>query len=615
MSETEPRRDALHLVEAIADGAAIDWKRAGTDATDPAALRSLALIDSVFREYTKAAGEVQARLSAPLIPLDSGWGPLRVLERIGTGSFGQVFRAFDRSLARDVALKILRDPPRKGPGVPEFLEEARRLARLRHPGVLVVYGVAVHQGRAGIWTELVPGRTLEAILDEDGVLAPDEAARIGIALCGALSAVHAAGLIHRDIKTQNVMREESGRVVLTDFGAMDERFDEERSGSGGYGSLLSVAPEILRGGRASPASDVYSIGVLLYRILSHRYPLVADSPRDLLLALDRGRTPIREAVPSVAPALAAVVDRALDPDPARRFTGPNAMAQALQAALDPTLPARPAPRESYRPSRRRESMGAVIGACVAISALVAAGVTGYGIPWLESHFGRGTGSASAAATSESAAITPSSAIPGATMAATPSGNEPESTVPAGLRTGPVLYRVSTVGSEPLSDGGVLRSGDQLFLTVETGADPVVCYVLDEDAAGNDYVLFPLPGYRVRNPLAPGTSHRLPDGAGARGRTWQVDSENGREDVVVVTSLAPLPWFDRMIRDIPRASGDQPEPAAAAPGLVTRGLGRTAPPPPTRKLAAVLDRLRASQEFRAGRAGLWRIRLASPSHRP
>jgi hypothetical protein len=156
--------------------------------------------------------------------------------------------------------------------------------------------------------------------------------------------------------------------------------------------------------------------------------------------------------------------------------------------------------------------------------------------------------------------------------------------------------------------------DQLFLTVETGVDPVVCYVLDEDGAGIDHVLFPLPGYREGNPLAPGTSHRLPDGSGPRGRTWQVDSENGREDVAVVTSLTPLPWLERMIRDIPRAS-ETPAAAAFAPGLTTRGLGRTAPPPATRKLAAVLGRLRASEEFRAGRAGLWRIGLASPSEAP
>lgn len=599
MSETEPRRDALHLVEAVADGDPIDWERAREGTADPTQLRSLALIDSVFREYTKAAGEVQARLSAPLIPLDSRWGPLRVLNRIGTGSFGQVYHAFDPTLERDVALKVLRDPPRKGPGVPEFLEEARRLARLRHPGVVTVYGVAVHNGLAGIWTELVPGRTLEAILDSDGVFPTDEAARVGIALCGALSAVHAAGLIHRDIKTQNVMREESGRVVLTDFGAMDERFDEQSAGPNGYGSLLSVAPEILRGGRASPASDVYSVGVLLYRILSHRYPLLADSPRELLLALDRGRTPLGEAAPSISPALGAAVDRALDPDPAPRFAGPNAMAQALQAALDPTLPVRPAPLESYRPPRGGESMAVAIASGIAISALVALAVVGYGIPWLERRFGPVPESATASAATAPAAA-PAIGAPAATAP------------PAGLRADPVLSRISSAGSEPLREGALLRSGDQLFLTVETGSDPVVCYVLDEDGAGNDYVLFPLPGYREGNPLAPGSSHRLPDGAGRRGRTWQVDSENAREDVVVVTSLAPLPWFDRLIRDIPRASG---APAAPAPGLTTRGLGRTAPPPATGKLAAVLDRLRASEEFRGGRAGLWRIRLASASPGP
>ena len=607
MSETNPREgDPLHLAAAVADGAEIDWKRMESTGADEARVRSFKLIDSVFRDYGKAAEEVRASLHAPLLATDSKWGALRVLEQIGAGSFGQVFRAFDRTLQRDVALKVLRDPPRTAAGVPEFLEEARRLARVRHPGVLTVYGVAVREGRAGIWTELVRGRTLEELLESDGPFAPEEAARIGIELCSALSAIHGAGLIHTDVKTENVLREDGGRVVLADFGAMDDRFDEDGSGSG-FGSLLSVAPEILRGARPAPASDVYSLGVVLYRLLTGRYPFLADSPRELLLALERGPTPLAEARPEIPRALAAAVDRALEPDPRRRYAGPNAMAQALRLALDPTLPAKRVPAETYQPAGR-DSMVAALAACAVISAVVATGISQWGIPWLGHRYqGEVTGNASAT----------SASVPAGVENAAPSGvvespAAPASQAPAGLHAMPVLYRISEVGKEPLADGATIRSGDALSLAVETGPDPVTCYVLDEDGAGNDYVLFPLPGYRARNPIAPVTSQLLPDGEGAKARAWVIDSENGRETVALITSLSRLPWLESMLRDVPRAgAGDASPQTPSAPGLATRGIGGTMPVPVTGKMAAILDRLRASEAFRSGRAGLWRIRLEAP----
>jgi hypothetical protein len=177
---------------------------------------------------------------------------------------------------------------------------------------------------------------------------------------------------------------------------------------------------------------------------------------------------------------------------------------------------------------------------------------------------------------------------------------------------PVLYRISEVGKEPLSDGATIRSGDALSLAVESGPHPVTCYVLDEDAAGNDCVLFPLPGYRAQNPIAAATSQVLPDGSGAQARAWAVDSENGRETVVLITSLSRLPWLESMLRDVPRAgAGSASQEAPSAPGSVTRGIGGTMPVPVTGKMAAVLDRLRATEAFRSGRAGLWRIRLEAP----
>src|SRR5712691_6407415 len=170
------------------------------------------------------------------------WGPLRLIEKVGQGAFGQVYRAWDSALEREVALKLLL--PR---GLDEdaeakaILREARLIARVRHPNVVSVYGVDRHDGRVGFWSDFVRGKTLSAVLAEQGPFGYREAALIGIELCKALSAVHAAGLLHRDIKAGNVMREEGGRILLMDFGLTDEHDAAHRFG----GTPVYLAPELL----------------------------------------------------------------------------------------------------------------------------------------------------------------------------------------------------------------------------------------------------------------------------------------------------------------------------------------------------------------------------------
>src|SRR6266567_893615 len=153
----------------------------------------------------------------------SQWGPFRLIERVGQGGFGQVYRAWDLTLEREVALKLLLP---RGLDVDEdaksVLREARLMARVRHPNVVPVYGVDCHDGRVGFWSDFVRGKTLSAQLAAQGPFGYREAAVIGIELGKALSAVHAAGLLHRDIKTANAMREEGGRILLMDFGLTDE---------------------------------------------------------------------------------------------------------------------------------------------------------------------------------------------------------------------------------------------------------------------------------------------------------------------------------------------------------------------------------------------------------
>ncbi len=165
------------------------------------------------------------------VPSTASWGHLRLLEPVGRGTFGQVYRAWDTHLDREVALKLLRtapavdDPSASLSDPTRVVNEGRLLARVRHPHVITVYGAEPRDGSVGIWMEFIRGRTLHQIVEQQGPLGAREATGVGTDLCRALSAVHGAGLLHRDVTARNVMREDGGRVVLMDFGAGHERHD------------------------------------------------------------------------------------------------------------------------------------------------------------------------------------------------------------------------------------------------------------------------------------------------------------------------------------------------------------------------------------------------------
>src|SRR6187401_340854 len=147
------------------------------------------------------------------------WGPLRVMQKIGRGRFGDVYRAWDPRLDREVALKLLRHRPAdRDPLGASVIEEGRMLARVRHPNIVTIHGAERINDRVGLWMELIDGETLHQVFEAGGPLAPADVAAIGAQVAQALEAVHRAGLIHRDIKAQNVMRDGDGRIVLMDFG-------------------------------------------------------------------------------------------------------------------------------------------------------------------------------------------------------------------------------------------------------------------------------------------------------------------------------------------------------------------------------------------------------------
>src|SRR5689334_18397355 len=189
------------------------------------------------------------------------WGQFQLLQRMAAGGFGEVYRAWDLTLEREVALKLLL--PRGLQPEEEFaaiVAEGRAMARVRHPNSVSVYGVDRHDGRVGLWSDFVRGQTLARWVEKEGPRSHQQTMEIGTALCDALGAVHDAGLLHRDIKPGNAMHAEDGRILLMDFGLSHELHQQARWG----GTLDYMAPELLAGGAPSVQSDIYAMGVLLH---------------------------------------------------------------------------------------------------------------------------------------------------------------------------------------------------------------------------------------------------------------------------------------------------------------------------------------------------------------
>jgi serine/threonine-protein kinase len=259
------------------------------------------------------------------------WGGFRIVGELGRGGFGRVYHAWDETLARDVALKVVRLPDRTEAAT--ALHEGRMLARVRHRNVVTVYGAQQIGDEVGVWMELIRGRSLAQLVREQGPLGPEEATVVGISVCQALAAVHGAGLLHRDIKATNVMRESGGRILLMDFGAGRES-GPPRGGVDLAGTPVYMAPEVLAEGAASPSSDLYSVGVLLYYVVTGDYPVAGDSLLALSLAHRRGeRRLLADRRPDLPDGFIRAIERALSPRPAERPSSAGEMLRDLAGGL------------------------------------------------------------------------------------------------------------------------------------------------------------------------------------------------------------------------------------------------------------------------------------------
>lgn len=561
MNENAEDPRLLSVAASISDGIPVDWEKVqqhDTDSEHSAIVGELLLLESVARVTQET----------PAV-----WGSFTISSEIGRGAFGAVYRAIDPNLQLEVALKVIRSGNPDAPiDTERALKEGRLLAKVRHPNVVRVYRAERIGHEVGLSMELIKGHTLEELVRRQAQYSANEAMLIGLDLCRALAAVHGAGMLHGDIKARNVMREEGGRTVLMDFGAGRDldanpgRFDYDFAGT-----PLYLAPEVFEGHPRTKASDIYSLGVLLYYLVTGSHP-VEGTTRTEIARLHGQRAPrkrLRDVRPDLPDGFIQVVDRAMAESPRDRHES----AGALEAALQQALSSCPAPVPTSRTQWKRVVVAATVFIAVVLGTTIAYQVL----------YPTSTGSAADAARG---AATPESAAAASSDTLVTSGTADSYRIDA------ALYREQDGTEVRLQPGALLAPGDRLSLQLQVSV-PAYVYLINEDEQGESYLLFPLPGQTPSNPVPAGDRHRLPGMRNGERIHWQVTSAGGREHFLIFVSPQQSPAFEQMFAALPRPTPDKPVLSARLSReavSVLRGVGGLASTP------AQSDQLRFTPEF-------------------
>ncbi|MEY9929581.1 serine/threonine protein kinase [Catenulispora sp. GP43] len=271
-------------------------------------------------------------------------GRYRLVERLGAGGMGRVWRAHDESLDCDVAVKEVWLPPmlsdsERAERLERAQREARNAARMRnHPHIVSVHDMVSDKGMPWIIMDLIPSQNLMQAVEQYGPLPREQVAKIGLGVLDALTASHAAGILHRDVKPANVLLTTDGRVLLTDFGIAVQEADLTMTASGVLiGSPEFVAPERARGEASDGASDLFSLGATLYFATEGRSPFLRDTAVGVLTAILFEETAPVTRVPALAPLISGLLTK----DPAARWDAARTRAELerLSGAANPFVPA------------------------------------------------------------------------------------------------------------------------------------------------------------------------------------------------------------------------------------------------------------------------------------
>ena len=305
-------------------------------------------------------------------------GRYRVGALLGAGGMGEVWAARDLLLDRPVAVKVLGAAlAGDGRAAERLRREARAAARLDHPNIARMLDLGEHDGRPYLVMELLEGESLAARIDRADPIPPAEAARVVAAVADALQAAHSAGVVHRDVKPGNVYLTSGGEVKVLDFGIASAAGEADLTTGDLLATAAYLAPERALGQPATPAADLYSLGVVLYELLAGRRPFQGGSDIELAMAHVTVRpAPLALVAPSTPPSLVVACEHALAKDPAARPPSAAAFARLLRAPVPAAPATRPLPLASQFPrprSRRRGLLVALLLVGIALAALPALG--------------------------------------------------------------------------------------------------------------------------------------------------------------------------------------------------------------------------------------------------
>ncbi len=265
-------------------------------------------------------------------------GRYEILRRIGSGGMAYVLRARDVNLQREVAIKVMRTNLVEKPGFQaRFLQEARSAANLSHPNIVTIHDFGKDGSRLFIVMEYVEGTDLKTMIDRQGPLSVEETLALMIQVCAGVGYAHRAGLVHCDLKPQNILVAPDGRAKITDFGiaVAFASIQPDTTSDLIWGSPHYFAPEQATGSPPSPATDVYALGVVLFEMLTGQLPFQADDMM-VLAEMHRAAPPPspREYVPDLPEALEQIVLKVLSKEPSARYRTADQLGRVLTTLLD-----------------------------------------------------------------------------------------------------------------------------------------------------------------------------------------------------------------------------------------------------------------------------------------
>lgn len=444
-------------------------------------------------------------------------GDFRLVEPLGRGGQGEVWRAEQVTLAREVALKVLPPIPMHEPdsgehadlrrahrGGARSLAEARILASLDHPGIVKIHQIESTPEHLFICLELLDGPTFDSLVKTHGPMSASEAASVGVSLCRALAEIHSNGLLHLDVKPSNAMRTTNGRVVLLDFGLSSRTTEPESSdfadrylvGPSPGGTPLFMSPEQAgEDGEISACSDLYSLGVLLYWLVSGTYPVEAKSEVALRFAITQGEvTPLVDRCSTVPDEFVSIVERAMQLQPKARFASAGEMEQALRKFL----------HGGGDPAETRDAASSFLSRALGGALL-------FGTLFVSSWWFYGW-----------------------------TRRAPEVVAR--------FYKESGDGPIELTEQVQLRLEDRVYLELVI-EEPLYVYVFNQDSEGRVRQLVPHEDTRDQAaPFLPGT-HRLPQSDDALG-TWEVTEAADDEHLLVIASRERSAWGEKLVECFP-----------------------------------------------------------------